>query len=151
AVGNHALRLVGPFGPSGAIMFRVVKEPVVLETAESQTSAKDAQPLTLPALINGRLDKPGQLDFYSFEAKKGRKVSIQAIPSEKYDIHLVVYRAGGSWFDPDRPARVLFEERRSSDVIPVSASGTLMAPQDGRYLVEVSSIYGKGSPDMTYR
>ena len=151
ATGNHALRLVGPFGLSSALPFRVVDEPVILEAAEPHPSAKGAQPVSLPALINGRLDKPGQLDFYSFEAKEGQEVSIEAVPSEKVDIHLAVYRPGGSWFDPDRPTRILFEEQQSSDVMPVQARGTLRAPRDGRYFVEVSSIYGKGSPDITYR
>src|SRR6266446_6740842 len=56
--GNHALRLVGPFGLSSALPFRVVDEPVILEAAEPHPSAKGAQPVSLPALINGRLDKP---------------------------------------------------------------------------------------------
>jgi hypothetical protein len=155
ALGNHLIRLITPAGLSTAVTFRVVDEPVILEATGPHQTAASAQPVRLPVLINGRLDRPGQLDFYSFEAKQGQAVSVQLslqrLASEKVDADLAMYQAGGSWFDANRPTRVLFEEEKSSDLMPAQTRGTFRAPRDGRYFLEVSSIFGKGTPDISYR
>jgi hypothetical protein len=150
ASGDHLLRLVAAAGLSNALPFRVVREPLVIEGSAPHQLAKQAEDLTLPAIINGRLDKPGQLDYYAFQAKQGREVAVEVLRAENMDAHLAPFRPGGSWFDPDRPTRMLFEEERESDLMPVKSRGTLRIPQDGRYLIEVSSIFGKGSPDTAY-
>src|SRR5215471_4826245 len=62
-VGNHSLRLVSPSGVSDAQPFRVLDEPVVLEATRPHQNAKQAQQVTVPALITGRVEKPGELDY----------------------------------------------------------------------------------------
>jgi len=121
-----------------------------MEAAQPHSSARQAQAVDLPALINGRLEKPGELDFYAVDARTGQELSFEVVEAEGFDPHLVLYRPGGSWFDPDRPSRILFDQERTSDLMPLKAQGTFRVPQSGRYFVEVSSIFGRGSSDCTY-
>jgi hypothetical protein len=64
---------------------------------------------------------------------------------------LALYRAGGSWFDPHRPTRILFEEERSSDLMHVEAQGTYRFTEEGQYFLQVSGVFGQGCPDCTYQ
>ena len=150
-LGIHSLRLVGPRGISDAVPFRVVDEPVVLETATPHQTAARAQPVGIPAIISGKLGEPGELDFYLFQAKKGQELSLEVISVQNSDLRLALYRPGGSWFDPDRPSRLLLSEERSSDIMRPHRNGTYQVLQDGEYLLEASSLYSKGSPDSSYQ
>src|SRR5262249_49492657 len=50
-------------------------EPVTLQKEPNDTADK-AQPITLPTVLCGRLDKPGDTDWYSFTAKAGEAIAI---------------------------------------------------------------------------
>jgi len=149
-LGDHYVKVVTPYGLSNAVTFNVISDLLVMETAQRHSSAKYAQVVDLPALINGRLEKPGELDFYAVDAKAAQELSFEVVQAEGFDPHLVLYRPGGSWFDPDRPSRILFDQEPISDLMPLKAQGTFRVPQSGRYLVEVSSIFGRGASDCTY-
>ena len=58
--------------PGPVIRLPVADGPVLVEEGDNNTSDK-ATTLTLPALVAGRLEKPGDRDWYSFEAKKGNR------------------------------------------------------------------------------
>ena len=148
--GCHSLRLVAPRGLSNGLLFRVVAEPLVIERVAPHQDARQAQPIALPVLINGRISKPGELDYYSFDASQGQEISFEVVRAENFEPHLALYREGGSWFDVDRPTRVLLEQERSSDLMPIKVGGSYRVLQGGRYYVELSSIFGKGSPDGFY-
>jgi hypothetical protein len=150
-VGPNSLRLVSPQGISDPVPFPVLDEPAVGESAASHQTVGLAQPVGLPAIINGRLEKHGEVDFYSFHAKQGQKISFAVVLSQNCNPRLGLYRAGGSWLNADRPIRLLTDQDRSSDLIPVEALGTYRVSQDGQYFLEVSSVFGKGTPDSTYQ
>ncbi len=148
--GTYSLRLVTPRGISSGIPFRVVDGPVVAETDADHPSAKAAQPLTPPAIVFGRLAKPGELDYYSFSATRGQELYFEVAGGEGFNPRIALFRRGGSWFDADRATRILMEEERSSDLMKDEARGTCRVQQDGDYFLEVSSLFGKGSPDNSY-
>jgi len=149
--GNYSLRLVTPQGVSSGIPFRVVNMPVTAETREPHETPKQAQAIQLPAIIFARLAKPGDSDYYSFRAPRGQEVSFQVVGAPIFDPRLALYRAGGSWFDPDRAKRVLMEEERTTDLMNDEARGSYRVPEDGEYFLEVSSLFGKGGADCTYQ
>src|SRR5207249_2324783 len=60
------------------------------------------------------------------------------------------FRAGGSWFDPHRPTRVLFEEE-GSDLMHQDAGGTYRFSVDGQYYLQISGLFGQGCPDCVYQ
>ena len=144
--GVHLLRLVSRRGISNPIAFPVVDSPVTVEAAGSHQTVKESQPAALPGFISGRIGEPGEVDYYAFLARKGQRLRFEAVERQKFDPEatagkfapeLALYRPGGSWFDPQRPTRLLFEEERSSDLMHVDSEGTYQFSEDGRYFLQV--------------
>ncbi len=160
ATGVYNLRLVTPRGVTNSIRFPVLEQPVILEAPGSHQTIDLAQAVTIPAIINGRLAKPGELDYYSFHTRKGEQWEFEAVPGEDlgrivvsdiFDPELTLFRPGGSWFDPHRPTQLLFDEQRNSTLIPVGAKGTYRFDADGEYFIQVSGMYGAGGMNCTYQ
>ncbi|MCY3759221.1 MAG: hypothetical protein OXG96_16005 [Acidobacteria bacterium] len=145
-LGKHELRLVTPAGVSNALGMVVVDEAVSLEDPGPHGRPAQAQSVEIPTLLNGRLSRHGEVDFYSFEASSGDRLVIQALSNTtvtKFDgVRLTLYKERGSWFDPERPQRLLFSPRSRI---------THLCRDSGRYLVEVSSNLGVGGPDFFYQ
>lgn len=145
-LGKHELRLVTPAGVSNPLGMVVVDEPVSLEAPGPHGHPAQAQPLEIPTLLNGKLSRNGEVDFYSFRASGGDTLVIQALSNTtvtKFDgVRLTLYKEGGSWFDPERPERLLFSPQSRI---------THLCRDSGRYLVEVSSNLGVGGPDFFYQ
>ena len=145
-LGKHELRLVTPAGVSNALGLVVVDEPVSLEAPGPRSRPAQAQSVEIPTLLNGKLSRNGEIDFYSFRASSGDRLHIQALSNTtvtKFDgVRLTLYKEGGSWFDPERPERLLFSPQSRI---------THLCRESGRYLVEVSSNLGVGGPDFFYQ
>jgi hypothetical protein len=159
-VGVYPLRLVSPRGLSNQIGFPVVDVPVIVETQESHQTVEQSQSVVLPGLVNGKIAAPGEIDFYSFPVKKGQEFRFQAIEGQKFGAgaaagkfapDLILYRSGGSWFDPNRLSRILSEEELSSDLMQVVLERTYKFPEDGQYFLQVSGLFGQGCPDCVYQ
>ena len=131
------------FQPLGMV---VVDEPVSLEAPGPHGRPAQAQPVEIPTLLNGKLSRNGEVDFYSFRASGGDRLVIRALSNTtvtKSDgVRLTLYKEGGSWFDPERPHRLLFSPRSRI---------RHLCRDSGRYLVEVSSNLGVGGPDFFYQ
>jgi len=160
SVGVHSLRLVSHRGVSNAFSFPVVDAPVTVEAASSHQTIEQAQPATCPGFISGKLGEPGEVDFYSFEARKGQALRFEVVEGQRFDpsadaakfsAELALYHAAGSWFDSHRPTRVLFEEERSSDLMPANPGGTYRFSEDGQYFIQISGLFGQGCADCTYQ
>jgi len=160
SVGVHALRLVSHRGVSNAIGFPVTDARVTVEAAGPHQTIEQAQPMVQPGFVSGKIGKPGEVDFYSFYAGKGDELRFEVVEGQKFDTsaaagkfatELTLHRGAGSWFDPHRPRRVLFDEQRSSDLMPVNSGGTYSFSEGGQYFLQVSGLFGQGCPDCTYQ
>jgi hypothetical protein len=105
--------------------------------AEPNDSPSTGQQITLPATVAGALQRPGDVDFYRFEARAGEQVGVQ-----------VVATGTGPKFDPllkltDATGRVLAE----------SAGGVLGYTCDkaGTYALGIRDRDFRGGPTVTYR
>jgi hypothetical protein len=67
---------------SNTVKLTVTNEPEIAER-EPNDSPAQAQPLTLPVVINGRIDKPGMpdQDYFRFTAQKSERVTIEVAAS----------------------------------------------------------------------
>jgi hypothetical protein len=74
-VGKYDVRIIAPPGLSNFRAFVVGDWPEALEK-EPNDDLKTAQRVTLPVVVNGRVDKQTDLDHYVFTAKKGQRVLI---------------------------------------------------------------------------
>jgi hypothetical protein len=84
-VGVHSLRLVSPRGVSNAIGFPVVESSVTVEAAGSRRTVEQSQPVSLPGFISGKIGEPGEVDFYSFQVKKGQELRFEVVEGQRFD------------------------------------------------------------------
>jgi hypothetical protein len=69
ALGPHYFRVITPRGASNALLFRVGDQPHILEK-EPNSTFHQAQKVSLPVTINGRLNQDRDFDFYRFTVEK---------------------------------------------------------------------------------
>ena len=149
-VGLHPLRLVSRPGVTNALHFRVVDQPVIVEATTPDHPALELSFARRPVIIQGRLAEPGAGDLYSFHALEGQNLSFEVLRANGFEVRLALYGSKGSWLDPERTTRILFDEERSSDLVRLRSKGTHQVAQTGRYTVEISSLFEKGHPDFSY-
>ena len=156
--GRHSLRLVSPKGVSNQFSFFVHSRPVVLETRNPHSTPPEAQPLTLPAVVTGRISEEGQLDYYSFEVDEGQELRFVAVmraggdglgAGRQFGPQLTLEEPGSSWFEANRG-------RRLAVVYPPIALEPVSVlryrfPKSGRYLLAVSSFLNIYRPQYSYQ
>jgi hypothetical protein len=69
-LGPHYFRIVSRRGASNLLLFRIGDQPHIVEKEPNSTLA-DAQQVSIPATINGRLDHDGDFDFFRFQVRQG--------------------------------------------------------------------------------
>ncbi|MDF9832661.1 hypothetical protein M2103_000875 [Ereboglobus sp. PH5-5] len=119
---------------------------------EPNNAQRQAQRVTTPVIINGRIDKPGDIDVFTFSAKTGDKLVID-----------VMARRLGSPLDARivlGPQKLLGKTLTADDVkderfglITHHADPRLAHTftQDGDYFVHLSDTQGKGGVEYAYR
>lgn len=76
APGVREFRIATALGLSSVGQLVVVAEPVRAEAAANNT-LKQAQPITLPAVLAGRLEAVEDVDYYRFDAKAGQTLTFE--------------------------------------------------------------------------
>jgi hypothetical protein len=120
--------------------------PMVLEAAEMKPGA--AMPaIAVPAVINGRIEAPGDVDAYLFEAKPGEAFSFEVLArriQSELDSNLRILNAQGA---------VLAEV----DDLQLHRTGyadswleNWTAPAAGKYTIEIRDLHLRGGPQFTY-
>jgi hypothetical protein len=132
----------GPFdGPVGPV---TVPMRLVVGTGPERVETEGAEPGTT---LNGRIDRPGEVDRYRLEVRAGEPVRVA-----------VVAAALGSWLDPVLTVRndqgvVIAENDDAPSVEGESADSRLDLPAGtaGKVVVEVTDRFGDGGPGFAYR
>lgn len=125
---------------------------VLPECVEKEPNPPDgAQPVTLPIIVNGRIDKPGDRDVFCFEGAAGDDVVAEVCArrlDSPLDSVLVLTDAAGRQlaFGDDR-------EDRASGLITHHADASLRVklPASGRYCLQLYDAQRKGGPEYAYR
>ncbi|MCU0874767.1 MAG: hypothetical protein MUE50_20755 [Pirellulaceae bacterium] len=144
------LRLFNADGASGRRPLVIGTLPEVLEQ-EPNDSPDKTQAVSLPATVNGRLEKNGDVDAYAADLRKGQTLVAS----------LLAHRVIGSPMDGvlqicDRQGFVL---RQIDDACGLDPQTAFVAPRDDRYGVRVfafpdapnSTIAFAGGPGYVYR
>ncbi len=169
-LGLHLFRLVTPRGLSNALGLQVVSDPIVSETDRPHQAAEDAQYLSVPAVVNGRLSEKGQRDFYAFRVSQGEEllfaVRSDLGPSRTYQAQagITLYQRSDSWFDPSRVVRLAvkgpaltwepfqrYERTRSTGRFALSQRVSHRFESSGRYFLSVGTFTGTGDPNHGYQ
>jgi hypothetical protein len=123
------------------------------EKAESEPAAggAPAQAVSLPIIVNGTINQPGDVDTYRFEGKSGQRVAIETRA-----------RLLGSPLDTlitlaDSRGKVLATHDNPTNVFtglltpPCDSALATCLPADDTYEVRVCDSQGKGGPAYHYR
>jgi len=118
---------------------------------EPNDSISDAQPVELPIAIDGRIDHPGDVDCFTFNAKSGQKLvmDVQARRLESpLDAILTLLDDQGrklaqvdDTVDPEWPLLTHHADPKL----------TFTFSQTGKYTLRLRDVQGKGGPEYAYR
>jgi hypothetical protein len=111
---------------------------------EPNNDPGQAQAATLPAMLNGRIDKPGDVDFWSFPAKKGEALALEMRARQ---------------FGSPLQAVLTVTDSAGKELVKAEATGTQLdptlhftPPADGTYLVRIADkVPSRGGPEFAYR
>lgn len=115
-----------------------------IREVEPNNTLTNAQPITPPATINGRIDPAGDVDRFAFTARKG----------ERFEMRLASASLG---FPLDSLLRVEDstgkELARNDDATSGEFDSRLVwsSPADGTYFATVKDLFSKGGPEFVYR
>ena len=135
---------------SNHVPFAVDMLPEIFEK-EPNNSPTNAQPVTLPIIINGRVDKPDDWDVFRFEGRAGDEI-VAEVYARRLDSPLdSVLKLTDSTdqqlaFNDDH-------EDKGSGLTTHHADSYLTAtlPANGTYYLHLGDAQHKGGPDYAYR
>jgi hypothetical protein len=123
--------------------------PIVLDK-EPNESSETAQPVTLPGVICGRFDKPGDADWYQFKGKAGQTFAVDLLcerlelPGDPY---VIVFDSKGNEVATFDDHGINFNALAQANRDPV---GVLRLPADGEYKIFVQERYRNGGARYQY-
>jgi pre-peptidase len=143
-LGIHAIRIRSAGGVSNLRTFTVGNLPEVAEV-EPNTNFHQAQPIPLNVTVSGVVQSE-DIDHYAVELKKGDRLNVE----------LEGLRLGSNtFFDPTLSIRDSegVELAKSDDAAFVSQDCLcwLIAPHDGRYIIQLREVAFGGNANCTYR
>ncbi|MCX6899752.1 MAG: PPC domain-containing protein [Verrucomicrobia bacterium] len=135
---------------SNRVPFTVSTLPEYLEREPNNTVA-NAQPVTVPVIVNGRFDRAGDADVFRFEGRAGQEIVAEVVArrlGSPVDSVLKLTDANGNQIAMNDD----FEDR-GSDLNTHHADSFLRAtlPATGTYYVHLRDTQQNGGPDYGYR
>lgn len=135
--------------PSG-MLFRVTAWPNVMEIEPNNGAAK-ATPMTTPAAANGIIDKPGDVDFYRFDGKKGQVLDVRVWARTLRSPLDPVLNIWQLTVAADKPAKLGKHLAGNDDSAGPDSLARITLPADGAYALRVRDHLARGGPLFTYR
>ena len=125
----------------------VTSLPIEMEAAQENDVPDKAQPVTVPGVIAGVIEKEGDVDCYQFTAIKGQKWSFEVLARRAgslIDSHLRILDAKGNQVQLADDMRL--GKRNFSD----SWIENWSVPADGQYTLEVRDLHLRGGAAFVY-
>ena len=135
---------------SNRVSFAVSGLPEVF-AAESCNDRGNAQKVTVPVIINGRLMNSGARNYFCFEGKKGQTVSIEVYArrlGSPLDSFITLFNSRGEKLKENDDRKDLTE----GFITHHADSGlTHVLPENGIYTVQIYDTQGRGGMEYAYR
>jgi hypothetical protein len=135
---------------SNAVRFALDGQPDCGE-AEPNDRPEKAQPLALPIIVDGRIDKPGDEDVYKFDGKAGAEIIAESFArrlGSPLDSILTLTDGTGktvaSSDDYEDKGVGLMTHHADSRI-------STKLPADGTYYVRIADVQHQGGPEYGYR
>jgi len=142
---------------SNPIVYAVGRLTEIAET-ESNNTLKEAQPVTLPVIINGRISAPGDMDVFQFKGRSGEKVVAEVYGrrlNSPVDSLLRLTTADGStleWNDDyTKKDGHLHKDTAGLTTHHADSYITAALPEDGTYYAHLSDSQNQGGRAYGYR
>src|SRR5262249_45600652 len=154
ALDGMDFRLTTPAGSSNPLFVGFTRGPIALQK-EPENDLKQAQRVPGPSEATGTFSPVGDLDYYTFSAKKGERIIVEIYgerQSGMVDPFLTGFDAAGKrMISSDDTGRNIGQLRFTTNTR--DARWDLSLPQDGDYTVQVRDLYHqqRGDPRFTYR
>jgi hypothetical protein len=151
-LGVHRVRVVGKFGISDPVPFVVGQLPEIVEQ-EPNGSAREAQTLTLPVVVNARFNPAEDVDYFRFRARAGESL-VLAVEGAVLDGSPAAGEGKGRrWVDPtlvvtDDTGQTVAECDDFHGPDPIVG---MKVPRDGEYVVAVRDLSYQGNTAAAYR
>lgn len=133
-----------------APMFAVDTLPELAETEPNDLQTA-AMPVPTSAIINGRIDKPGDVDFFKFEGQAGQEIVAEVLArrlGSPLDSVLRLYDSSGKQLaendDTEDRAQGLLTHHADSRI-------SLKLPSTGTYFLQLADTQAKGGAEYAYR
>lgn len=128
------------------------------DESETNDTIENAQRIELPKIINGRIDQPGDVDVFSFEARAGEKIAAEVYArrlNSPLDSLLKLTDASGrviEWND-DYVLESKYLYKNTQGLLTHHADSYLTAelPSDGPYYVRLADSERHGGRAYGYR
>jgi hypothetical protein len=150
---GFAFRLSTPSGSSNPIFLGIADDPVIVER-EPNNAKMQPQVVPFPSEVSGGFDRPGDMDFYAFDLKKGDKVVVEAI-GERQSGFVDPFLAG---FDATGRRVFSGDDTGGRNVGQLRFTTTTRDPRweftagaDGRQLVQIRDLYFQQRGEARYR
>jgi len=150
SAGIHQLDADRRFGLLNRLPFALDSLPESVEQ-EPNDSPKHAQRVTLPLIVNGRVDRPGDRDVFSFEGRAGgvivAEVYARRLDSPLDSVLKLTDSAGRQLaFNDDH-------EDKAYGLLTHHADSWLRAvlPSNGTYYLHLYDAQNQGGPEYAYR
>lgn len=152
APGRRMLRLLGGTnGLTNARSFFVGTLPEILEIEPKEGEPQTPQEVTLPLVVNGRINPTLDVDAFRFAGKAGQKI-VAAVLAHRMDSIAKRLKSPGfldtSLDLTDNSGNVLATAEDTLGLDPVLS---LALPADGEYVVRIKSLSFMGSIESVYR
>lgn len=131
-----------PAALTGDTLWLDVGEANELAEVEPNDTPATAQPVTLPATLNGRIGQPGDVDRFAFTAKKNERFNFQVRAAALHSPLAARIRV------EDTNGVSLVQQEGGDGADPKLGWN---APADGTFVVAISDMYGNGGWDHLYR
>ena len=135
---------------SNRVSFAISGLPEV-SAAESCNDKGNAQKVTIPVIINGRIMTGGARNYFCFEGKKGQTVSIEVYArrlGSPLDSFITLFNSRGEKLNANDDRKDLSE----GYITHHADSGlTQVLPENGIYTVLIYDTQGRGGMEYAYR
>lgn len=146
-LGERWLQVTADDRTTSPFAVEVTDLPLTAESAQDNNNAEKAQPISVPAGVNGRMDAEGDVDYFAFEAKKGEAFSLEIVArrrNSQLDSHLRLLNEKGAQLQLSDDLKL--GKRNFSD----SWLENWVAPADGKYFVEIRDVHLRGGDRFPY-
>ena len=140
-LGDREVRFISSTGVSAPLRIAVVQYPQVTEK-EPNNTPEQAQSITFPVTLSGKIGMPGDIDSFRFTASKGQTLV--------FDIHAARSR---SQLDPVLTIHTEAGRELTTKVDLNSGDPTVLfeVPADGPYILAMRDLQYRGGEDYSYR